>query len=129
MGRLFALVGFLTVAAAGALPDPASAQSASPMAGVWTLNRPLSEFPRDIGFNPSWMTTPTGDGRSAGSTGGARGRRGSGGGGSNGGATVPSAARPESYEDARRVQLLTAEVRSPAARLIIVDTPAAVTMT
>ena len=121
MGRSFALVAFLTAAAAGVLlPDPAPAQNASPFAGVWTLNRSLSEFPRDIGFNPSWLTTPAADGQSAGSTGGGRGRRGS---------AAPFSARPESYEDARRVQLLTAELRNPPARLMIVDTPAAVTVT
>ena len=37
--------------------------------------------------------------------------------------------RQESYEDARRLQLLTAEVRNPPTRLMIVDTPAAVTIT
>jgi hypothetical protein len=35
----------------------------------------------------------------------------------------------ESYEDARRVQLVTAEVRTPPLRLMVVDTPAAVTIT
>lgn len=130
MGRSFVLVAFLTAATAhGLFPDPARAQRASPLAGVWTLNRSLSEFPRDIGFNPSWMTTPTGDGQSAGSTGGGRGRRGSAGGGGNGGAAAPFSARPESYENARRVQLLTAELRNPPARLMVVDTPAAVTIT
>ena len=121
---------FLDAATAGGLlPDPARAQNASLLAGVWTLNRSLSEFPPEIGFNPAWMTTPTGDGRSAGSTGGGRGRRGSGGGGGNGGAAAPFTARPESYEDARQVRLLTAEVRNPPARLMVVDTPAAVTIT
>src|SRR5450759_274046 len=130
MGRSFVLVAFLTAATAlGLLPDPTRAQGASPLAGVWTLNRSLSEFPRDIGFNPSWMTTPAGDGPSAGSTGGGRGRRGSGGGGNNGGASAPFSARQESSEDARRVELLTAELRNPPTRLIVVDTPAAVTIT
>ncbi len=130
MRRSFALVAFLTAAAAALLPDSMRAQNASPLAGVWTLNRSLSEFPPDIGFNPSWMTTPTGDSQSAGSSGGGRGgRRGSSGGGGNGGAAAPFAARPESYEDARRLQLLTAELRNPPARLMVVDTPAAVTIT
>src|SRR5206468_3520137 len=35
----------------------------------------------------------------------------------------------ETYEDARRVQLLTAEARNPPVRLVIVDTIAAVTIT
>jgi len=125
----FVLVASLAVSAAhGLLPDPARAQGAAPLAGAWTLNRSLSEFPRDIGFNPSWLTPPAGDGQKAGSTGGGRGRRESGGGG-NGGAAAPFSARQESYEDARRVEFLTAELRNPPARLMVVDTPAAVTIT
>jgi hypothetical protein len=128
MRRSFALVTLLTAAAAGGLfPDPARAQNASPLAGVWTLNRSLSEFPPDIGFNPSWMTTPTGDGQSAAPAGG--GGRGRGGRGGGGGSAPPFPAHPESYDDAKRVQLLTAELRNPPARLMVVDTPAAVTFT
>jgi len=67
------------------------------------------------------MTTPTGDGQRAGSPGGGRGRGGS--------AASPFPARPESSEDARRVHLLTAELRDPPTRLIVVDTPAEVTIT
>ena len=128
MGRSFALVAFMTAAAAGLLPAPARAQDASRLAGVWTLNRSLSEFPSEIGFNPSWVTPSGGDGQSGGSSAGGRGRRGSDSGG-NRGAAAPFSARPESYEDARRAQLLTGDVRNPAARLMIVDTPAAVTIT
>jgi hypothetical protein len=128
MRQSFVLVALLIGAALGGLlANPARAQNASPLAGVWALNRSLSEFPPEIGFNPAWMTTPTGDSQSAGSTGGGRGRRGSAGGG--GSAAAPFSARPESYEDARRVQLLTAELRNPPARLMVVDTPAAVTIT
>jgi hypothetical protein len=90
------------------------------LAGVWTLNRSLSEFPRDIGFNVSWMPTSRGDGQNAGSNAGGRGRRGS---------PAPFSGRQESSDDARRVQLLTAEVRNPPVRLMVVDTPAAVTIT
>ena len=46
-----------------------------------------------------------------------------------GGAAAPFSARPESYEDSRRVQLLTGEARNPASRLMIVDTQSAVTFT
>jgi hypothetical protein len=127
MGRSFVLASFVAAAAAGGfLPAPARAQNASPLAGVWTLNRSLSEFRSDIGFNPSWLPTARGDGQSAGSNAGGRGRRGSGGGRES---ASPFSGRPESSEDARRVQLLTAEVRDPPARLMIVDTPAAVTIT
>ena len=125
MKRSFALVALLAAAAAGGLlPAPARAQNPSPLAGIWTLNRSLSELPRDIGFNPAWMTAG-GDGQTTGAASGGRGRRGS----SSGGAAAPFAARPESYEDSRRVQLMTAEARTPPTRLTIVDTPAAVTMT
>jgi hypothetical protein len=60
--------------------------------------------------------------------GGARRGRGSSGGGSRSapGGFVTSR---ETYEDAKRIQLLTAEVRTPPARLTIVDRPDAVTFT
>jgi len=105
---------------------PARSQDASPIAGVWTLNRSLSDLPREIGFN---ITLPSaGAGQSAGPAVGGRGRRGGGGGGGRsapGNYNVPR----ESYEDSRRVQLMTSEARNPATRLMIVDTPAAVTIT
>lgn len=134
MSRSFALVAFIASAAVGAsLSVPARAQQASPLGGVWTLNRSLSEFPRDIGFNPAWATAPpSGDGgQSAASSGGGggRGRRGSSGGGGGGRSGAPFASRTESYDDARRVKLLTDEARNPDARLIVVDAPAAVTFT
>lgn len=130
MGRSFVLVSFMAaVAAGGLLPGPARAQETSPLAGVWTLNRSLSEFPADIGFNPSWISASRGEGQDTGSSAGGRGRRGSSGGGGGRGSAPPLPARPESYEDARRLQLLTAEVRNPPARLMVVDTPAAVTIT
>ena len=103
------------------------------MGGVWTLNRSASEFSRDIGFNPAWATAANTEGRGSGSGssggGGGRGRGGSSGGGNRGAASSPFATRPESYEDARRAQLLTADARNPPARLTIVDTSSAVTFT
>jgi hypothetical protein len=131
MGRTFVLVCAVAGAAAGVLPPaPAQAQNASPLDGVWTLNRSISEMPREIGFNVNWLpSTGGGGGQNAGATGGGgRGRRGSGGGGNRGSATPFNAPR-ESYEDSRRVQLLTDEARNPPVRLMIVDTPAAVTIT
>jgi hypothetical protein len=131
MGRsLIRSALLITALAGGVLSAPARAQAPAPLAGIWSLNRARSEFPADIGFNPEWMTAAAaGDGQpgSAGN-GGGRGRRGSGGGG-GGRAAPPFPARPESYEDARRAQLLTAEVRAAAARLMIVETPSAVTIT
>jgi hypothetical protein len=131
MGRSLVLVSCLTAVFAGWLaPAPARAQSASPLAGVWTLNRSLSEFPRDVGFNMSWLPASGGDGQGAAPpTSGNRGRQGSGGGASSRTSANPFSAHPESYEDGKRLQLLTAEVRNPPVRLNIVDTPATVTIT
>ena len=129
MRRSVALLVVLTAAAGGGLwPSSVRAQNASPLGGVWTLNRSMSELPREIGFNPAWMTAAAaGDQNASGSSG--RGRRGSSGGGGGRGAAAPFSGRQESYDDARRVQLLTDEARNPPARLTIVDTPAAVTIT
>src|SRR5262249_40291358 len=97
-----------------------------------TINRALTQGPKEIGFNVDWMpATSSGTsapGSSGGGGGGGRGRRGSGGGGGRGspGAFVT---HREGYEGARRNQLLTAAVRNPPARLMIVDTPGAVTIT
>src|SRR5262249_23317914 len=68
-------------------------------------NRTLSEMPREIGFDPIGFPAAPAGGRNA--------------------FSLPR----ESYDDARRLQLLTAEARNPPTRLIIVDTPAAVPMT
>jgi hypothetical protein len=114
------------------LSTQASAQPASPMAGVWTLNRAASEMPREIGFNLSWLPSASGAGSDTGSSGGGRGRRGSGNAGGGGGGRSSSgafSAPRESYDDSQRVQLLTTEARNPPPRLMIVDTPAAVTIT
>lgn len=131
MGPSFLRKLLLTSAVVAALyPALLPAQTAPPLAGTWTLNRSLSEFPRDIGFNPAWAAAATADSQAAGQTaGGGGGRRGSGGGAGNRGTANPFSARPESSEDAKRAQVLTAEVRTPPARLTIVDTPASVTIT
>jgi len=100
----------------------AQAQDNSDFAGRWTINRELSQFPPEIGFGLSW-TSARGSGVD--STGGGGGRRRAGG---VGGAGVFTG-RPESEDDVKRVQLLTAEVRNPSAHLTIVETPSAVTFT
>jgi hypothetical protein len=123
MGRPFSSVCATLLIAASCVSTPAAGQSASPLAGVWTLNRSLSEFPKEIGFNVDWVVPDPNDPAAAG--GGGRGRKASGGGGSG----RSSATRRESSEDARRVQLLIAEVRNPPVRLMIVDNAAAVTIT
>ena len=84
-------------------PAAASAADKSEFEGRWRLNRELSQFPREIGFGVDWVAA---DGTRVGSTQG--GRRGSGG----GGGAQPFIARRESVDDAKRLQLLTAEVRN-----------------
>lgn len=101
---------------------PARAQS--PLAGVWSLNRALSEFPADMGFNPAWMSAAARGESPGGGSGGGGGRRGGG-----SGSPAPFSAKPESYDEARRLQLLQGEARNPPARLMIVETPLAVTFT
>jgi hypothetical protein len=129
MTRVVALACFVSAAAAAAAGVrsgvAARAQTAPALDGVWTLNRSLSEFPREMGFDVDWISSSTGA-QGAGASGTGRGRRGS---SSSGGGSGPFSMRRESYEDARRVQLVTAEARNPPARLIIVDAPAAVTIT
>jgi hypothetical protein len=134
MTRSFALAAVAAAAISRILCAQAPAPNGAPLGGVWALNRALSELPRDIGFNPAWMaaaskdTQSSGSGSSTGGSGG-RGRRGSSSGTGDRGGAGPFSAHQESYEDAQRVRLMTADARNPPARLIIVDGPAGVTMT
>ena len=97
------------------------AQGTPSLAGQWTLDRNASQFPREIGFNADFLS---GNGPVPGAApSGGRGRS------RSGGQSPTRIARPESAEDATRVQRLTDEVRTPPATLTIVDTPAAVTIT
>jgi hypothetical protein len=122
MKQIRAIVtGCLALAAAALLPVPARAQPPSALGGVWTLNRAVSEFPADIGFNPAWMTAPLADAQSGDSSRGGRGGR------SGGSAAAPFSARPESYDDARLLRILTDDARNPPTRLTITDTMSAVT--
>ena len=123
MGRFFALV---LVAAATAAQNPPSS-----LGGVWTLNKALSDMPREIGFNvglPVSPDDPASRGGGGGGGGGGRGRRGGSGGGGSREANPFSAPRI-SAEDSQRLQMLTSEARNPPARLMLVDSPAAVTIT
>src|SRR3954469_13873401 len=127
MKRIGVIVtGCFALAAAATRPVPARAQSTSGVSGVWTLNRAVSEFPADIGFNPAWMTAPLAGSSSGDSSRGGRGGRGGRSGGGTGSSAAPFAARPESYDDARLLQLLTAEARNPPVRLTITDTMSSV---
>ena len=93
------------------------------ISGRWSLDRGASQFPPEVGFAAEWLSA---GGSGGDSSGGGRGRHGS---GSGGGAPGAFAMPRVSEDDAKRVQALTAEVRSPSVRLTIVDTPAAVTIT
>jgi hypothetical protein len=79
---------------------PLSAQSPLDLAGSWTLNRQLSQFPKELGFSASLV--PTGS---------------------------PERIQTETQEDAQRTRFLADEVRVPPDRLAISVTPAIVTIT
>ena len=106
-------------------------QNTSPLSGVWTLNRPLSELSKEIGFNIDLGPATAGDSQPAGASGGGggRGRRGSTGGSTRAGGGSPFSGRRESYEESQRLRLITADARNPASRLTLVDNIAAVIIT
>src|SRR5215471_5383270 len=97
--------------------------SNAPLNGVWTLNRALSEFPNEIGFNLDLQASPEGAPPAAPS---GRGRRG---GGESRGASGPFTGRRESFEEGQRRQLITSEARNPPVRLMFVDNGASVVVT
>ncbi|HVQ14043.1 MAG TPA: hypothetical protein VMS40_10645 [Vicinamibacterales bacterium] len=85
------------------------AQSPTDLAGSWTLNRQLSQFPQEVGFSASFLPIePAGGGDR-------QGRRGS--------------TQTDTQEGSTRVRFLTDEVRVPPERLTIEVTPAIVTIT
>src|SRR5438874_247061 len=107
----------LTAAFALAQAPPLLAQDAG-LSGRWALDREHSELPREVGFDAPFM--PTGDpSAQPAPSGGRGGRRGNAGRGVGSGAFNP---RVESADDAKRREVLTAEVRSPSAMLSVVDT-------
>ena len=127
MVRFVPLLCVLTaIVSALFLPAPGIAQTAGPLAGVWSLDRTLSELPREMAFTPDWLARSGGDGQSAAPTTSGRGGRGSARGSSGSAGSVPFSR--ESYEDAQRVRALSDEARNPPARLTIVDTPSVVTI-
>jgi hypothetical protein len=125
MGRRFAVMCVVTVALGWCVSSGTSAQATSPLGGIWSLNRSLSESPKEIGFDILQAAVGDNEGQTSGSSGG-RGRRGS---NRSGGARGPLSTRPESSDDVQRMRILVNEVRDPAARLTIVDTPSVVTIT
>lgn len=103
--------------------SPSSQTSQTSLTGTWVLDRENSQFPPEIGFGALSAASAGPDDTVGGAR---RGRRGGGGGGG-----LQPALRPggESYDEGRRRAILSDEVRTPPARLTIVDTPDAVTMT
>jgi len=94
-----------------------SAQAAG-INGAWTIDRPHSEFPSEVGFGASFMpASPVAPDASGG-----RGR-------GRGGRTNPVYQRPDSQDDARRIQQLTDAVGTPPINLSIVDTGPEITIT
>ena len=95
------------------------------LAGRWTLNRDLSQFPREVGFG---MDLVSGAGSGSDSRGGSVG--GGGRGRTGGGAELPAfVSVRESEDDAKRTEQLVDEVRNPSPHLTIVQTETAVTIT
>jgi hypothetical protein len=119
-------VAFAVVAATFlAQSNPAvSAQAPTRLAGTWSLNRSLSEFPKEIGFNPDWVRAGFDTGQESGGSGRGGGRR-----GGSGGSSRPVTPQRQSADDATRVQVLTAEVRNPPAFLTIAESGDAITLT
>jgi hypothetical protein len=103
----------------------ARSQESGNLTGRWVLNRNQSQIDKEVGFNPDWLVAGVrGAQGEPGGGGGGRGRRGSGGGGQQGGF-----APRESAEDAKRVQQLSAEARTPSPHLSIIDARGTVTIT
>jgi hypothetical protein len=110
------LLGALVVAlpfsgAVAALEGPS-------LAGTWSLNRGLSQFPREVGFGMD-AVAPGGTGsgeRADPATGESSG-------------VMRNNLRPESEEEARNRQQLIDEVRTPSRRLIVTQSETAITIT
>ena len=117
-----AVVGpLLLVCAFGSAP--LRAQHPNDLAGSWTLNRQISDFPKELGFTAAFLAAVPGTGGGGGRD-GTRAR-----GGAAGGPERAPRIQPQTEEDARRIRFLTDEVRLPPERLTLVVTPATVAIT
>jgi len=114
---------FATVIAFCVLRASASQPASPGLEGAWMLNPSLTQRPSEIGFSPDWARSE--GARGGGQSEGGHGRRGGSGGGAIG---VPPIGR-ESAEDSTRETQLTAEVRTPPARLTIIQKPDAILIT
>jgi hypothetical protein len=86
------------------------------LSGVWSLNRGLSQFPTDVGFGMDVVPKSAGDNTAIESTG-------------QSGNPRSLTARPQTEEEARNSRQLLQEARVPSPRLIVEQTPDAVTIT
>lgn len=102
-----ALAAFATVSAEATGQSPDSARPNPDFSGRWTLNRALSQFPRDVGFG---VAIPGGVGSGEGGA----------------GAFSP---RATSEAEARNIGQLVDEVRTPPAGLTIVQSDTAISIT
>jgi hypothetical protein len=89
------------------------------LAGTWTLNRELSQFPREVGFGMD-VVSPSRPGSDAAAGGEGRGQSGN---------PKSLTSRPQTEEEARNTKQLVDEVRNPPVRLTILQTAAALIMT
>jgi hypothetical protein len=119
----FAAVLVMPLALGTFSPAVVSAQDAASLAGRWTLNRELSQFPREAGFNADWLAHANSSGDSAPTPGQSQG--GAAGGGNRTNFPVSRVSR----EDSMRNALLTNEAREPAALLAITDSATEVVIT
>jgi hypothetical protein len=117
-----AAVLILPMAVGTVRPTVVSAQDAAPLAGRWTLNRELSQFPREAGFNADWLAHSNSSGDSTPTPG-------SQGGAPSGGNRTSFPVSRISREDSMRNSLLTTEAREPAAALVITETATEVVIT
>jgi len=112
-------VALLVVALAAAVHPSVAAQApdAASIAGRWAIDPAQSQFPSEVGFPIDWVAPDVVDPGGRGGRGGGR------------PVTPGGIVLPESEDDAKRVQQLTAEARTPSTRLWIIEAPALVTMT
>jgi hypothetical protein len=111
------IAGFVFAAAAALTINRAAEAGDRPsLAGRWTLNRQMSQFPSDLGFGMDLMEGSGSD------TGGGRGR-------ASGGSGILAATFQESQDEARRRELLVEEAKNPSSHLTISQTETAVTVT
>jgi hypothetical protein len=114
--RLILLLTAAAVVATSGYVSLTARQLPGSLAGNWTLNRDLSQFPSEVGFGMDVI--PAGSGERAGTEASDLAR-----------AVRSNNALPVSEDQARNTRQLIAEVKDPPPHLTIVQSDAAVTMT